>query len=55
VRRAKELLHGVSAEELKQNDDLHIQVSRTFTKMTAALDQMIIDKPIRKIRLTRDA
>ena len=55
VDRAKELISGIDAKELRDNKGLRAQLATDFSGLTDRLDQAIISAPIRSIDLEDEA
>lgn len=47
VARMKEILKGVEASDLRDNDALRVNVRDSFTKVAATLDTLVVERPKR--------
>lgn len=49
VGRAREVLSGRTPDDVRKSDAVRVQVAREMTRVTTALDRLLIDAPTRRI------
>jgi hypothetical protein len=54
VEKARQLVKGVDAGQLRENDKLRTSVRKGFAEIKTNLDKMLVDKPKRKISFDDD-